>query len=88
VEPERTIINVGRQVPEAPGSDGDEEQLGPDALDPQDEPAVVPDRNDNGPVFDLADGPEGLFDRQDLDPDEERDDADGVEVRRGGRRIP
>lgn len=85
VEPERTSVNVRRQVPAAPTVGGSVEELGPDSVDPQAEPPVVPDRDDNGPVFDLADAPEGIFDREDLDPDEERDDADGVEVRRGHR---
>jgi hypothetical protein len=86
VTPEQPAVDSRRQVREDPGADGDEDRVG--KIDTQEEPAVVPDRDDNGPVFDLADGPPALFDRVDMDPDEERDDGDGVEIHRGKTPTP
>ncbi|MDB5569380.1 MAG: hypothetical protein JWN93_563 [Hyphomicrobiales bacterium] len=79
VPPEQTSVNVQRQAPMAPGSDGEDYEADSDRIDPQDEPAHAPDEKDVGPVADRARGEQALWDRQDADPEGEEDADDDAE---------
>jgi hypothetical protein len=88
VPPEQTGVNVRRQAPERPHDDGggDENAY---AIDPQAQVEVAPDEADTGPVADRAEGEQALWDRQQLDPEDDPDapleDGDDVEINRPPR---
>lgn len=75
--PEQTSINVRRQAP-APGLQDDAGN--PYPVDPNVEPENTVDRDDQ-PVADRARGQQGMWDRQDADPDAPMETGDEVEIR-------
>lgn len=84
VPPEQSLINVRRQAPTFPGADGEEDEA--EDISRNEEPGNIPDEAETGPLFDRAEGPPPTFFSEDQDPDAVPDDADEVEVRRGGRK--
>lgn len=84
IPPEQRSVNVRRQAPSPPLSDGGGDN--PYEVDPQQEPTLAPDEADVGPIADRARGEPGLWDHQrldpDADPDAEPETGDDVETRR------